>query len=83
MQLTVRIGDEYGPLLARYAKETGLKRSDIVRQALKHFLEEHENIPSARPFSRVSHLLGLVESGITDLGKNHREHLIRKIKKAS
>jgi hypothetical protein len=83
MQLTVRIGDEYEPLLTRYAKETGLKRSAIVRQALKCFLEEHENTPSARPFSRVSHLLGLVESGITDLGKNHREHLIRKIKKAS
>ena len=83
MQLTVRIGDEYEPLLTRYAKETGLKRSDIVRQALKHFLEEHENIPSARPFSRVSHLIGLVESGMPDLGKHHREHLIRKIKKAS
>jgi hypothetical protein len=83
MQLTVRIGDEYESLLNKYAKETGLKRSDIVRQALKHFLEEHENTPSTRPFGRVSHLLGLVESGVADLGKNHREHLIRKIKKAT
>jgi hypothetical protein len=83
MQLTVRIGDEYEPLLTRLAKETGLKRSDIVRQALKHFLEEHESTPSAHPFNRVGHLLGLVESGVKDLGANHREHLIRKIKKAS
>ncbi len=83
MQLTVRIGDEYKSLLSRVAKETGLKRSDIVRQALRRFLEEHEDTALARPFSRVSHLLGLVESGVTDLGKNHREHLIRKIKKAS
>jgi hypothetical protein len=83
MQLTVRIGDEYEPLLNSYAKETGLKRSDIVRQALKQFLNEHESTPSARPFGRISHLLGLVESGVTDLGANHREHLIRKIKKAT
>jgi metal-responsive CopG/Arc/MetJ family transcriptional regulator len=77
MQLTVRIGDEYESLLNRLAKESGLKRSDIVRQALKHFFEEHENTPSARPFGRVSHLLGLVESGVKDLGANHREYLIR------
>ena len=28
-------------------------------------------------YSRVEHLLGSVESGIDDLGENHREHLKR------
>jgi len=29
---------------------------------------------------KAKHLLGVAESGVTDLGQNHRRHLIKKIK---
>ncbi len=83
MQLTVRMPDEYESLLDRLAKEMALKRSDIVRMALKHFFEEHEKSPVQTPFQKVRHLLGVAESGVTDLGKNHRAYLIKKIRSSS
>jgi hypothetical protein len=83
MQLTVRMPDDYELLLARLSKEMGLKRSDIVRMALKHFLDEHQDSTGPTPFQKVRHLLGVTESGIKDLGKNHRLHLIEKIKRSS
>jgi hypothetical protein len=83
MQLTVRMPDEYESLLDRLAKEMALKRSDIVRMALKHFFEEHQESPVQTPFQKVRHLLGVAESGIKDLGKNHRAYLINKIRKSS
>ncbi len=33
------------------------------------------------PYHKVSHLIGTAESGIGDLGQNHREHLRKKIRK--
>jgi len=76
MQLTVRMPDEYESLLERLSKEMALKRSDIVRMALKHFFEEHQESPVQTPFQKVRHLLGVAESGVKDLGKNHRAYLI-------
>lgn len=83
MQLTVRMPDDYELLLARLSKDMGLKRSDIVRMALKRFLDEHQDSIGPTPFQKVRHLLGVTESGIKDLGKNHRLHLIEKIKRSS
>jgi hypothetical protein len=71
--------DEYEPLLERLSKEMALKRSDIVRMALKHFFEEHQESPAQTPFQKVRHLLGVADSGVKDLGKNHRAYLIKKI----
>jgi hypothetical protein len=81
MQLTVRMPDDYEPLLARLSKEMGLKRSDIVRMALKRFLDERHDLTDSTPFQKIRHLLGVAESGVKDLGKNHRSYLIKKIKK--
>jgi len=39
--------------------------------------DEYESLT---PFQKVRHLLGVTESGIKDLGKNHRLHLIEKNK---
>ncbi len=33
------------------------------------------------PYHKIRHLIGSAESGIGDLGQNHREHLRRKIRK--
>ena len=83
MQLTVRMPDEYEKKIELLAKRMGLKRSDIVRMALKQFVEENLESGQKSPFQRVSHLLGRAESGIKDLGQRHREYLIQRIRKAS
>ena len=84
MQLTVRVSDEYAEKLERLTKRLGIKRSDIIRLALKQFLEEDFEKDSRRtPFQKISRLLGIVESGLKDLGQHHREHLVQKIKRDS
>jgi antitoxin PrlF len=77
MQLTVRMPDEYEALLDHLSKEMALKRSDIVRIALKHLFEEHQESAVQTPFQRVRHLLGVGKSGVRDLGKNHRAYLAK------
>ena len=57
----------------------GLKKSDITRMAIKKFIEEYSD-NSVKPFEKVKHLLGVVESGVSDLGQRHRNHLLKKIK---
>lgn len=83
MQFTVRMPDEYDEKIAMLADKMGLKKSDIARLALKQFVEENLGRDQDTPFQKVKHLLGSAESGIEDLGQRHRDHLIRKIKKAS
>ena len=34
-----------------------------------------------RPIERVRDLLGSIESGVSDLGQNHREHLVRRMRR--
>ena len=81
MQLTIRMPDEQMPKIEHIAKEMGLKKSDITRMAIKKFIEEYiGEEKEMKPYTRVKHLLGVAESGVTDLGQSHREHLIKKIK---
>ena len=83
MQLTVRMPDEYSEKLESLSRKMGLKRSDIVRLALKQFLEEKNNSTYPTPFEKVSHVLGSVESGMKDLGQRHRHYLIQKMRRGS
>jgi antitoxin component of RelBE/YafQ-DinJ toxin-antitoxin module len=83
MQLTIRMPEEYKERIEILAERMGLKKSDIARLALKEFIEENTATDGQSPFDKVKHLLGTVESGIKDLGQQHREYLIRKIRKAS
>jgi hypothetical protein len=57
----------------------GLKKPDITRMAIRSYIEKYEESES-NPFSKVKSLIGIAESGITDLGQNHRKYLIEKIK---
>jgi len=83
MQLTVRMPNDYTKKLDTLSKKMGLKRSDIVRLALKQFLEENHKRNSRTPFQKVRHLLGIVESGTKDLGKLHRRYLVQKLRKGT
>jgi len=79
MQLTIRIPDEQMSRIEHIAKTMGLKKSDVTRMAIKKFIEEY-NVSTVKPFTKIKHLLGVVESGVPDLGQRHREHLLKKIK---
>jgi predicted DNA-binding protein len=80
MQLTIRMPKEQMTMIEYIAKKMELKKSDVTRIALKKFIEEY-NESTEEPFTKVKHLLGIVESGIPDLGQRHRDYLIKKIKK--
>jgi predicted DNA-binding protein len=79
-QVTIRIPDEDLSMIKQIAKSTGLKKSDITRMALKKFIEEYTKETEKNYYSKAKRLIGVVESGISDLGQNHRKYLIRKIK---
>ncbi len=79
MQLSIRIPDEYGSKLAVLAEQMRLKKTDILRLALKQFVDE--NLTDDAPYEKIKHLLGTAESGIGDLGKNHRKYLTEKFKR--
>jgi metal-responsive CopG/Arc/MetJ family transcriptional regulator len=79
MQLTIRMPDDQMSRIEQIAKKLGLKKSDVTRMAIKKFIEEY-NDSTGKPFVKVKHLLGIVESGVSDLGQRHRHHLLKKIK---
>jgi len=76
-QLTIRMPKEHLARINQIAKKTGLKKSDITRLAIKHFIEGYESDDTKAPFKRARHLIGVVESGIPDLGQNHRKYLFQ------
>jgi Arc/MetJ-type ribon-helix-helix transcriptional regulator len=80
MQITVRMPDEIGEKIEALSKRMGLKKSDVVRLALRQFTEEDASDQESTPFQRVRHLVGIGKSGIPDLGRRHRDHLVRKIR---
>jgi hypothetical protein len=48
--------------------------------AIRKFLEEYSSEEEVDLYSKAKGLIGVVDSGIPDLGQNHREYLIKKIK---
>jgi hypothetical protein len=83
MQITIRIPDNYGEKMSIIAKKKGVKKSDIARMALTQFIEKNLDEDEETPYEKVKHLIGIADSGIKDLGQNHREYLIKKIKEKS
>ncbi len=77
-QITFRLPVVLADKLERKARSMKRKRSDVVRQALEQFLDARENV---RPIERVRDLLGSVDTGISDLGWNHREHMFRGLRR--
>ena len=80
MQLTIRMPDNQMVRIEHIAKKLGLKKSDVTRMAINKFIEDFSDEGVTKPFYKVKHLLGVVESGVPDLGQQHRNHMINKIK---
>ncbi|MBW2000766.1 MAG: CopG family transcriptional regulator [Deltaproteobacteria bacterium] len=83
VQLTIRMPDEYKEKIDSLAKKMGLKKSDVARMALKHFIEENLGDDRNVPYARVKHLVGSAQSGIKDLGQRHRKYIVQSIRKDS
>ena len=79
-QLTIRMPEEYFSKIEQIAKSSGLKKSDVTRMAIRKFLQEYSSKEEADLYSKAKRLIGVVESGISDLGQNHRDYVIKKIK---
>ena len=82
MQITIRTTDDLMLKIEKIAKEMGLKKSDVTRMALTKFADEYlSGNEEQKPYNRVKHLIGVTQSGVTDLGQRHRQHLIKKVKR--
>lgn len=79
-QVTVRIPDDLKQALDEASRRMHRKSSDIVRLALRAFLQGTED-PDSRPAERVRSLLGSLESGLPQLAERHREYVIESLKK--
>ena len=71
-QLSLRLPTALAEKLAQAAARMQRKRSEVIRLALEQFLETDLEV---RPIERVRDLLGSVESGLPDLGSQHRDYL--------
>ena len=78
-QLTMRLPADLATKLEQSVRRLRRKRSEVVREALEHYLESELEV---RPIERVRDLLGSVASGRSDLGQRHREYLIRRLRRA-
>lgn len=74
-QITVRLPRELAAAMDRLAAEEGVPRSQLVREAIRDYLERGRGLVAKRPFDRVRDLEGLVYGGPPDLGARHREYL--------
>ena len=70
--------EEFYLKIEQIAKASGLRKSDITRMAIRKFLEDYSSEEEADIYSKAKRLIGVVESGFSDLGQNHREYLINK-----
>lgn len=76
--LSIRLDDDLEERLALATAESGQRRSDVIRQLIRQGLPSRAERLSARErYERVKHLIGSVDSGMTDLGSNHEAHLRR------
>lgn len=77
-QFTVRLPADLASALERAQRASSLKRSDIVRLALRQYLNLGRT-GKQRPAERARALLGALESGVPDLAVNHRKYLIESL----
>ena len=78
-QLTVRLPDDLGRTLKRASRRMQRKSSEIVRLALREFLGTTAG-RRGRPADRVRRLIGSLESGVPDLARKHRAHVLESLK---
>jgi len=79
-QITIRLPRELTKALREKAASMQRKPSEVVRIAVREFLELSEE-PQEHPAERVRDLIGSLESGVPDLAVRHREYLLKKLRR--
>ena len=80
-QLTVRLPADLTAALARASRKSGRKASEIVRAALRDYLNAGAT-PGLRPAERVRGLIGSLNSGVSDLAEQQRAYIIESLTRA-
>lgn len=75
--LNIRIDAETAAFLDRIARERGLTKSEIVRQALATLRKQKRPAAAATPFERMAHLIGSGDSGGMQLSERTGERFAR------
>jgi metal-responsive CopG/Arc/MetJ family transcriptional regulator len=78
-QVTVRIPEDLKRALDEASLKMQRKSSEIVRMALRAFLQGPPG-RNDRPGDRVRGLLGSLESGLPHLAERHREYIVESLK---
>ena len=79
-QLTVRLPEDLSQALKAASRRMQRKTSEIVRLALREFLEP-SSASKGRPADRVRSLIGSLESGVPDLAEKHRVYIIESLRR--
>jgi metal-responsive CopG/Arc/MetJ family transcriptional regulator len=79
-QLTVRLPEDLSSALEQAAQHSGRRTSEIVRAALREYLQLAPG-RSRRPAERVRGLIGTLDSGLPDLADRHRAYVLESLKR--
>ncbi|MBI5788304.1 MAG: hypothetical protein HZA78_05560 [Candidatus Schekmanbacteria bacterium] len=60
--------------LDKEAKDLCTSRGAVIRMVIKHHVKEKYQ-KAGFNFERVKHLIGSVETGVSDLAQNHKKYL--------
>lgn len=80
-ELTISLSGELEEGMASIARRLRRKQSDVIRMALERFIRQETETSEHGPYDLVKELLGSVESGLPDLGTNHRAYLEGRIQR--
>lgn len=74
-QISVRLPSRLLERLDALARERGADRSELVREAIRLYLEGPGGAEPDHPYARVEDLVGSLSGGPPDLGRRHRRYL--------
>ena len=77
-QLSIRLPAELSVALERATRTSGRKASDIVRAALREYLNA-PSVSDPAPSRRVRGLIGSLESGLPDMAEQHRRYIVESL----
>ena len=79
-QLTIRLPEELGRALKAAASRTHRKRSEIIRAALRIYLEPQGG-ERGRAYDHIQHLVGAFDTGISDLAEKHSQYVYESLRR--
>jgi hypothetical protein len=78
--VNIRIDADTAALLKRIARERGMTKAEVVRQALAALREKSASSAGPRPYDRIAHLIGSWHSGGMNLSERTSKKFARLLK---